>query len=44
MEIEEQPSATFKAEPLRIFVNDINSPVSQAIVEEIRNDHAAFDN
>lgn len=30
-------------QPLKVFVNDINTFLSQSIVEELRNDHIAYD-
>ena len=32
-----------ETQPLKIFVNDANTFLGQAIIEEIRNDHQAFD-
>ena len=34
-----QTTSVYRSEPLRVYINDINSFIAQAIVEEIRNDH-----
>ena len=35
---------TIRPEALKVYINDINSFISQAIIEELRNDNIAFDN
>lgn len=31
-------------QPLKIFINECNTYLAQALVEELRNDHVVFEN